>query len=203
MANVSHNPPTSSSEKNSLQAQLVADLNPRRPWLNRFCTLVSYFTTIVALMMAVLEVCGFFSLTMTFLEKILCFYIILFCLLAVATETNLFNLTNDSKILKIWPLRGLLYIFIGTLGLNAITTAVVVQGAEFQRVIFRNMLVVLAYLMMSVGILYVIMGLLCFRIINDKLEHGYQERRTRAVEIKRTTDKYGAITDPPPQSIVV
>lgn len=188
-------PSPSSSDKDALRAQLMEEIDPSRPWLNHFCVLVSYFTLLVALMMAILEVCAFFFLSMTLLENIQCFYIILFCFLAIATETNLFKITSDSKVLKLWIFRGLLYIFIGILGLNAIINNVIVQGAEFQRMIFRNMLIVFSYLMIGAGMLYLIMGLLCFQVINDKLEHSYQEKRSRAVEIKKTADKYGAISE--------
>ena len=191
-------PSPSSSDKDALRAQLMEEIDPSRPWLNHFCVLVSYFTLLVALMMAILEVCAFFFLSMTLLENIQCFYIILFCLLAIATETNLFNITSDSKVLKLWIFRGLLYIFIGILGLNAIINNVIVQGAEFQRMIFRDMLIVFSYLMIGAGMLYLIMGLLCFQVINDKLEHNYQEKRSRAVEIKKTADKYGAISENSP-----
>jgi hypothetical protein len=200
----SASPSASPSDKDELRAQLMEEINPTRPWLNHFCTLVSYFTFLVALMMAILEVCAFFFLSMTLLENILCFYIILFCALAIATETNLFNITNDSKVLKLWIFRGSLYIFIGILGLNAIVSNVIVQGAEFQRMIFRDMLIVFSCLMVGVGVLYLVMGLLCFRVINDRLEHNYQEKRTRAIEIKKTADKYGALSENSPlQTIVV
>jgi amino acid transporter len=182
------------SDQDPLQAQLSEELNPKRPWLNHFCVVLSYFTVAVALAIAFLEIVGFFYLTMTFLENILCVYIILFCVLAIITETNLFGITKDSKVLKIWAFRGTFYVFIGVLCLNAIDSSILVQGSEFQRVLFQNLLVALSSLLIGIGILYIVLGLLCVQFVNERQEHIYQERKHHAVEIKQTVGKYGALS---------
>lgn len=180
-------------EKKSLQAKFEEDTNPRRSWLNHFCKALGYVTALVALIIGVLEVCGFFWLKMTIIENILSAYLILFCILIILTELNLFNVAQESKILNLWPLRGLFYVFVGILGLNAINTAVLVQGAELERGLFQKLLVVFSSIMIGIGALYVILGLLCIQMINDKMEADYQDRMKRAKDIKRTANEYGAL----------
>jgi hypothetical protein len=191
---------TTPTQKEALEAQFLEDTNPHRTCLNHFCVALSYFTSLVALIIGILEVFCFFFLTMTLLENILSFYIILFCLLIIITETNLFNLTKESKILNVWALRGLFYVFVGVLGLNAINTAVMVQGAEFQRTVFQRLVQVFSLVLTGVGLLYVALGLLCVQVINNKMEHRYQGRREKAVQIKSAADTYGSLSHTQPKS---
>eukprot|EP00539_Tryblionella_compressa_P002648 CAMPEP_0178733254 /NCGR_PEP_ID=MMETSP0744-20121128/694_1 /TAXON_ID=913974 /ORGANISM="Nitzschia punctata, Strain CCMP561" /LENGTH=101 /DNA_ID=CAMNT_0020385419 /DNA_START=10 /DNA_END=315 /DNA_ORIENTATION=- len=81
-----------SGENDALRAQLLEEMNPKRTWLNRFCKSLNYFTIVVASVIAVLEVVGFFYLEMTLLENILCFYLILFCILIIVTINQSFQL---------------------------------------------------------------------------------------------------------------
>lgn len=187
------------NERETLQAQFVEDTNPRRSCLNHFCITLNYFTSLVALLIGIFEVFGFFYLTMTILENILSFYIILFCILIIVTETNLFNLRKESKILNIWALRGLFYVFVGVLGLNGINTAVMVTD-EFERTIFQHLVQICSMVLIGLGTLYVAMGLLCIQVINDSMEHRYQERKRKAAQIKAAASKYGSISSPGPET---
>lgn len=187
------------NERETLQAQFVEDTNPHRSCLNHFCITLNYFTSLVALLIGILEVFGFFYLTMTILENILSFYIILFCILIIITETNLFNLRKESKILNIWALRGLFYVFVGVLGLNGINTAVMVTD-EFERTIFQHLVQICSIVLIGVGTLYVAMGLLCIQVINDSMEHRYQERKETAAQIKAAASKYGSLSSSRPET---
>jgi hypothetical protein len=178
--------------------QFLGESNPHRTCLNHFCFALSCFTSLVALSLGVLEVLGFFFLTMTILENILCCYIILFCFLVIVTETNLFGLAGQSKFLNSWALRGLFYAFIGVLGLNAINTNVIMQGEQFSRDLFRDLVVAISALLMGIGLLYLVLGLLCVQVLYDKMENKYQERKARAKKLKGRGDKYGALSESAP-----
>jgi hypothetical protein len=181
-------------EKKALRTKVIEDTNPRRSCLNHFCKTLEYFTSLVALTIGTLEVLAFFYLKMTVLENILTIYMILFCMLIIMTELNIFNVAKESKILNLWPLRGLFYIFVGILGLNVINMTVMV-GAEVERSLFKNFSVVFSFIMIGLGVLYAALGLLCIQMINDKMEHNYQDRKKRAVDIKNAANKYGALTN--------
>ena len=184
-------------KKSLLQAKFQEDTNPHRSWLNHFCLALGYVTALVALMIGVLEVSGIFFLKMTLFEHILNVYMMLFCVLIILTETNLFNVAKDSKILNVWAFRGLFYIFVGIMGVNAINSAVYIQGAEmdFKRGLFKNLMVIFSTALIGIGLLYVVLGLLWVQIINDKMEANFQERKKRAVEIKSAASKYGALAE--------
>ena len=69
-----------------------------------------------------------------------------------------------------------------------------VQGAEVERTLFQNLLVIFSVILIGIGVIYVVLGLLCVQMINDRMEHDYQDRKKRAADIKSAAHKYGALT---------
>lgn len=177
-----------------LAKQLQMDLDPERPCLDRFVATIRYYTAAVALVMAIVACVAFFRLKMTMLDNIMNVYIILFCILAVLTETNLRGFTEGSKILRVWLFRGALYFFIGVLGLNALNSTVVVHEGQLERVLFRSVMAVFSWMMTALGILYMTMGVLCFQIVHANIEKRYQENKERAVLMKEAVEQYGTLS---------
>jgi hypothetical protein len=114
-------------------------------------------------------------------------------------ETNLIALL-DSKLLQIWIFRGAFYVFIGVLGLNECATsrtAVLIEGGSKRRdgTIIQYTYLVSGAKMIVTGLLYVAMGVLCLQLVYNRLEEDYQERGTKAKEVRRTTKTYGGVSN--------
>jgi ABC-type glucose/galactose transport system permease subunit len=110
-------------------------------------------------------------------------------------ESEFYALTRDSKLLRIWIFRGVFYAFIGVLGLNEHAAA----GSNFDegykhRDVAINCIVIVAWVMILIGMLYVLMGVLCLQLVYNRLEEAYLERLARSREVRRATQRYGGVS---------
>jgi hypothetical protein len=159
-----------------------------KPWFLNFIHLVQCFTSLVTAVLMCLEILAFFYLPMTILENFLCAYLILFGVLIIITETNIWGLgTKFNKLLNIWFIRGAFYVFIGIQGLNQLQNAVMrIEGIEWSRIFYRNMITLVSWLMVGIGIVYFCMGVLCLHHLYDKQNAEYQE----AVKVLKDYQSY-------------
>ena len=114
---------------------------------------------------------------MTLLENFLCAYLIMFGVLIIITETNVWGLGDRfNKLLNFWFLRGPFYVFIGIQGLNQLANAVmrIDGGLELSRMFYRNLITIVSWMMIGVGILYFAMGILCLHHLYDKQNKEYK-----------------------------
>jgi len=152
-------------------------MEPIRPWFLRFIHLLQGVTSIVTAVLICLEGLAFFYLPMTLLENFLCAYLIMFGILIIITETNVWGLGDRfNKLLNFWFIRGLFYVFIGIQGLNQLANAVmrIDGGIELSRMFYRNMITIVSWMMIGVGILYFAMGVLCLHHLYDKQNEEYK-----------------------------
>lgn len=169
-------------------------ISPTRPTMLRFFDAVRYLTVLVATLLAIDEFLAFFYLQpMTFIENILSLYLILVGALIVANELNLFDMTSNSQILRLWTTRGLLYCLGGVLTLNQWqNTAILVQTQQsgsmyddtstgyLDRMVHRNFVKVIGWYLVGVGLAYMFMGLLCLQVFYDNLEGRYNNNQRTA-----------------------
>jgi hypothetical protein len=165
-------------------------MEPTKPWFLQFVHLLQTFTSIVTAVLISLEILAFFYLPMTLLENFLCGYLIAFGILVIMTETNIWGLGDRlNKLLNFWFIRGAFYVFIGIQGLNQLANAVmrIDAGIEWSRMFYRNMITIVSWLMIGIGILYFCMGVLCLHILYDKQNAKY---KTNIKEWKSDNNRY-------------
>lgn len=165
-------------------------MEPTKPWFLQFVHLLQTFTSIVTTVLISLEILAFFYLPMTLLENFLCGYLIAFGILVIMTETNIWGLGDRlNKLLNFWFIRGAFYVFIGIQGLNQLANAVmrIDAGIEWSRMFYRNMITIVSWLMIGIGILYFCMGVLCLHILYDKQNAKY---KTNIKEWKSDNNRY-------------
>jgi hypothetical protein len=185
----------SNSEKDALRAQLREELNPTRKPLHKLFKLFSLITVCAALLMGLGQCVGVFFEELGVIDYVLRLYVLLFCLLAILNELDFFSLTRDSKLLRIWITRGLFYVFIGVLGLSEHAASSEARNENYvHRDTVLHFIVVTAWVMTGVGLLYIAMGAMCLKLLYNSLENDYQERVEKAKEVRRTTQRYGGIS---------
>jgi uncharacterized PurR-regulated membrane protein YhhQ (DUF165 family) len=177
------------TENQALQVEL-------QEGLHKLFKLLNMITICSALCMALGQCAGVFFEKLGMVDYVLRIYVLLFCLLVVLNETDLFSLTRDSKLLRIWVFRGAFYGFIGVLGLSE-NAAFPTIGREgfLQRDPALNSIFVFSLLMILVGLLYFTMGALCLQLVYNRLEEDYRERVERSKERRKMTQTYGAVND--------
>jgi hypothetical protein len=131
------------------------------------------------------------------IQYILRCYVIFFCLLAVLVELEGTKIVQDSSILKYWVTRGIFYAFIGVLGLEQnesyalrAASAAATTTSSMPSAMSLKFIQIVAWLMVSVGILYFVMGVLCLQLVYKRVRQSYKERLQRAVQIRETTSRY-------------
>lgn len=185
----------SNGEKEALKAQLREELHPTRKPLHKLFKLLNLITVCAALMMALGQCVGFFFEDLGMIDCVLRVYVLLFCLLVILNETDFFSLTRDSKLLRIWITRGALYGFIGVLGLSEHAASSAARHKDYvHRETAMHFIMVIAWVMAGIGLLYVAMGVMCLQLLYNSLENDYQERVENSKEVRRTTQRYGGIS---------
>jgi hypothetical protein len=183
-------------QSEALRAQLDDETNPKRTCLHKLFVFISSIAGISALLMFIGQFVGVRYENTGLIQYILRFYVIFFCLLAVLVELEWTKLVQDSSILKYWVTRGIFYAFIGVLGLEQNESYALRHATLGQHTTPRpsamtlKFIQVVAWLMVSVGILYFAMGVLCLQLVYSRVRQSYKERLQRAVQIRDTTSRY-------------
>jgi hypothetical protein len=182
------------------QAQTHAareELNhPSRTPLHKLFILISFLTAATSLCMAVGQLLGIVYQSDGPIEYVLNGYIILFCCLIIFNELQWTLFTRDSKILKYWVTRGLLYAFVGVIGLEQNDQAFDAQSQNTSQRAFEVSLAYIkavAYILISCGALYFIMGLFCLQLLYNRILDAYGER----VEMAKRLKTHGVIVGSP------
>jgi hypothetical protein len=172
-----------------LQQQLHDEINPKRRWLHHVFILVSIVAGLSALNMALGQFIGIAYGKVGPIQYVLRVYVILLCALVILNELEWTKLTRDSTILHLWVTRGMVYAFIGVLGLEENSTTQANQNAEGRGTALGYIMVV-AWLMVGCGTLYFCMGVLCLQLVCNRMREDYQHRLIRSKETRRTTQTY-------------
>jgi hypothetical protein len=185
-------------QSEALQAQLEDETNPKRTCLHNAFVLISSIAAISALLMCIGQFVGvrykYYENRTGLIPYILRCYVIFFCLLAVLVELEVTKLVQDSSVLRYWVTRGIFYAFIGVLGLEQNESyalrAASSTTSSMPSAMSLKFIQIVAWLMVSVGILYFAMGVLCLQLVYKRVRQSYQERLQRAVQIRETTSRY-------------
>jgi len=174
------------------QQQLHDELNPKRHCVHQFFRLIKALTIFCATNMGVGQLIGIAYEVVDPIQYVLRIYVILLALLVVLNELEWTKYTKDSTLLKIWITRGIMYAFVGVLGLEENATSPARQnGSDSSSSLALSYLSIVAWLMVACGCLYTLFGLFCLQLLYDKLRREYAQKVDRAKETARTTGLYG------------
>jgi len=154
------------------------DYKPARNLCHKLFILISVLTGLCALWMAIGQVLGFVVYENTPVEYTLRAYIIVFCILVILVELEWTKFVRESRLLSNWITRGLIYVFIGVLGLQE-NEGIVKEGATGYETMLEIVKAV-AWNMIGCGLLYFVMGICCLQLVLDRMRKHYQERVVRA-----------------------
>jgi hypothetical protein len=137
--------------------------------------------------------------------KILRIYIIIFCTFFILVEARLPFLKRLTALN--WTLRGFLYSFIGIIGMEqdlaikvedyASSPKSSILGPDYITMFASLFMSLTTWLMISVGIIYMILGMACMQGLYERMENEHREkvlewRRERKMEkeFKRQKEEY-------------
>jgi F0F1-type ATP synthase assembly protein I len=172
-----------------LIAQQDDDLHPSRNWIHRGMIAISTLTGLTAAGMVLGQVLGFLFQVGGPIQYFLRFYVVLLCLIVILNECECTKFIRQSGILKHWVSRGLLYAFIGLLGLEQMDTASSRNQDQRGFEISMEFVGGVAWVMVACGVLYFVMGSLCLHLVLIRLRNDYQERLQRAMIIGNHLDR--------------
>jgi MFS family permease len=179
----------------ALRERLIEDddeeLYPSRRWIHRGFVAVSVLTGATAVGMVAGQALGFFFQVGGPIQYFLQFYVVLLSFIVVLNELEFTAFVRESGVLKHWVSRGLLYAFIGLLGLEQMDT---LSSRNQDRQGFKASMAFvqgIAWVMACCGILYFAMGACCLHIVLNRLRSDYQERMQRARILREHTDRRG------------
>lgn len=165
------------------------DYVPARRLFHKLFILISILTCLCALWMIVGQVLGFVVYENSPVDYVLRAYIIVFCIFVVLVEIEWPAFARETTLLHNWILRGLLYVFIGVLGLQE-NDAVVKDGSEHYATMLEICKAV-AWNMVGCGLLYLIMGVLCLQLVLNRMRTSYQARLARAKKLNSSEKQEG------------
>jgi len=184
-------------QKEELRARFREETNPSRSALHKFFALISVCTGLSAFNMGVGQLVGLMVAHSTdSIQYFLRMYVIALCLLVILIEKEWTSFARDSMILHNWITRGLVYGFIGLLGLEENDRAAWNRGSSWSDFNLAERYVsAVAWVMVGFGFVYFGMGICCLQLVYNRLRKDYQERRKRAPDIQRAAETYGVGAD--------
>ena len=109
-------------------------------------------------------------------------YMAVFCILVITAEQEII-LVNNLPILQNWILRGLIYSFLGIVGLDE-SEAINYKTDGTPSLSFEHASVFIllsSSAMIAVGILYFLMGILFLQLFRDNLVKKYNEKLAKEI----------------------
>jgi hypothetical protein len=183
------------ARKLMLRAELEAELNPRRSCLHRTFLAIRSVAVVTAFLMAASQFVGIYFQSLDALKSVLRGYMIAFSLIVAFNEVEFTSIVRNSAVLRNWISRGLLYTFIGVLGLVEyeadMTSSLAALSGKNRALRFIR---VSAWIMVALGILYFGMGVLCLQLIFNRLQEDYKKRLEQAKVTRRATERYGSLS---------
>ena len=170
--------------------KLEEERNPKRNTVHRLFRLVSLVTAICACLMALGQIIGMTFDHIDTISYVLRSYVIALCVLVVMVEAEFTSFVRNSSILRYWVTRGLLYSFVGVIGIqqnNHVTDQN--PGETAQDTASLRFIRLVAWLMVGSGVVYFFMGVLCMQIIYNRIRRDYEDRCQRAIHIRKATDR--------------
>lgn len=184
----SKNEAAANSNKPGRRRRKLDDIPARRN-VHKVFILIAVLTSLCALSMAVGQILGTFVYENTVVTYVLRGYVILLCGLVLLIELEWPRPVRETPIFRNWVTRGLLYAFIGVVGMqeNESSDVVLTKDSEAYEMM-SDVVIAVAWNMIGCGLLYIVMGLLCLHYVLNRLREDYQERLQLARERQNEDD---------------
>lgn len=180
---------TENSVKAEEEAQQAASeeevTNPKRRKIHKLFFFISVVAMISALSMSAGQVIGLVFKKVGPIQWILRAYTIGLCFVVLFTETEMSKLARENIILHNWISRGLIYAFIGVIGLEEIDSSDFKENPVRGVVPAQYFIKAVAWVMIGVGAVYFFMGIACFQRYYEKERTEYNELCAQAVIARR------------------
>jgi multisubunit Na+/H+ antiporter MnhC subunit len=181
-------------EEDKLRSELDEELHPRRKCLHQIFIFISMITTLAALLMGLGQIIGIYFNEDGPIQYVIRIYVIVLCVIIMFNELEFTKMVRESAMLRIWITRGAIYAFIGVLGLEEIEAS---PASSHQNSAGRDQaltfVLVIAWIIVGIGVLYFVMGVLCLQLVSNRLREEYQDRLSRSKETHRTSTRYGGL----------
>jgi multisubunit Na+/H+ antiporter MnhC subunit len=181
-------------EEEKLRSELDEELHPSRKCLHQIFIFISRITTLSAMLMLISQFLGIYFRQEGPIQYVIRIYVMVLCVIVMFNELEFTKMVRESAMLRIWITRGAIYAFIGILGLeeaeSSPTTSHKDSAGRDQALTF---VMVIAWIMIGLGVLYFVMGVLCLQLVLNRLREEYQERLERSNETQRTSARYGGV----------
>jgi hypothetical protein len=181
-------------DEEKLRSKLDEELHPKRKCLHKFFIFISIITTLSALFMSVGQFIGIYFEQEGAIQYVIRMYVISLCVITMFNELEFTKMVRESAMLRNWITRGVIYAFIGILGLEETEAS---PTSNHQDSVGRGQaltfILVIAWIMIGLGVLYFVMGVLCLQLVSNRLRADYQERLERSKETQRTSATYGGV----------
>lgn len=177
-----------------LHAELDTELNPKRHPLHKFFKFVSFVVGVSAFLMMIGQFVGIAFESVGPIQYVLRVYVIMLCMLTILNELEWSTFTTSSKLLNLWVTRGVIYAFIGVLGLEENDVSPESKNMSYAtRTVALNFIKAVAWMMISCGVLYFVMGVFCLQLAEKKMRESYETRVERSKDTARITQRFGGI----------
>lgn len=170
------------------------DMTPKRHLIHKCGYAVSLLVTFAAFCMAVAQIVSIIFADVGVVQIVLRLYVILACSLVILTELELTKFARESYILHQWITRGLLYNFIGVIGLEELETSEIVSnigGVNPAQIYIK----IISWVMVVVGCFYFLMGVFCIQSRYENQRTDYAERVAKSVLDKKEEAGVAAAAD--------
>ena len=181
-------------EEEKLRSDLDEELHPSRKCLHQIFIFISKITTLSAGLMLMGQFIGIYFRQEGPIQYVIRIYVIALCVIVMFNELEFTKMVRESAMLRIWISRGAIYAFIGILGLEETEVSAANSHKDSAgRDQALTFVMVIAWIMVGLGVLYFAMGVLCLQLVSNRLREEYQERLDRSKETNRTSARYGGL----------
>jgi hypothetical protein len=189
---------SSSADWEDLEEERQEELNPKRTISHKCFRMVKLVALVCALAMGIGQIVGiaFPGEGLDPIQWVLHMYMLGFCVVMILTELEWGQFLIGSPTLSNWISRGILYSFVGVIGISE-NRVMSVEDSDSGGALPKTAAMyveVVAYGMVAVGLVYFAMGAFCCQLFYNSARKDYEERagfadKKRKKEAKRNRSK--------------
>jgi hypothetical protein len=159
------------------------ELHPKKSCTHRLFRFVKFLAILAALAMTIGQFVGIAFHYVGPIQYVLRVYMIGFCIVMILNEMEWISFIYQSSLLSNWISRGILYSFVGTIGISQYTTeaptsdasAATAGGGGLPQAALLYIQVV-AWGMVGIGIIYFLLGIFCCQLVYQNVRKDYEQR---------------------------
>jgi hypothetical protein len=161
------------------------ELHPKKTCTHRIFRFVKFLAIVAAFAMIIGQLVGIAFKLVGPIQYVLRVYMIGFCIIMILNEMEWISFFYQSSLLSNWISRGVLYSFVGTIGISQYTfeapsnanssTSDAAAGGGFPKAALLYIQVV-AWGMVAIGIIYFLLGIFCCQLVYQNVRKDYEQR---------------------------